>query len=952
MRPLLVALLCLASATCLAAPQSRIWPGSDEGAAWMIESAPNLMIIGFPVGTEAKGVPEGTEVIVEVPAYIELFANAYVYSAPMPEPAVEDVLREGAAYRRYTFAAPRKDGERWARFFTHWTPRPGDADRAAPGVFAWRFDLPDGPEAEQSVPIKLLPALPEARPPQRMFVHFWSSSNCNVPAEKLGPVVDLLTRCGVNLLPFWEAKARDLKAAGCYEKGARIVINHGGMSGWPQMGVKPEDPRYANRDHTGKPVDTQDLQWVIDGNGAPWATDLQVCKGYAGQCDVMAQDIEWQPIYDAGFSEAGIEAFARRNGLNPAALTPQSIWTNHRRQWGDFRAEQYLTCAGYYTKAAREGNPNALTVWLPGSPYTTTDPDLMSDMIPLGEDALGRMVYLPFPFPTDRMQEGFDILQPMWYGHGVGQVREALEWTRAITRRVKPVFVPLFLGQGREFYYTGGDSGPTLRAMAWAAVLGGAQGYGYWLTEFSPLQFAWIARTNRELARLEDALLDGEPDPAGVSLEPMPKKQFTLVSANGRKSFPVPDSDALVLWRAYSRGASRLVGVINLDPGVDAYARVKVEGLPEGEYGILDVSENTLTQAGAEHASFTAQELAEGVPVKTPAGYGVTLLLIAPAGELAAGEARTVTVAEVRSAYEAYREPDTEGAVLAERSGISVRYDITPDGAQAILIDTPNQSVWLQPGTGAVISDWVIKQGDRRLVQWLPPHGGAAMDLFWSPAEAHWSGDEKLPYELVYAKVHGSKAHVRLRQAKQTPALQGLVLTKTFIIPEEGADIQVKVDIENVGPAPVVGFSYWPHHTFPVKAAAEGAEPPALYLETTAGLTAAPLKEIVWAKPGAGFTPGNDAWETGARNGETTGEWIAQYHPDAQDAVICQSEGPGVTQFYSWRSEVDKRDLSVEWMYPHVELTAGAGWSTSYTLRYVRAAEPGELTGKLLKRVP
>jgi len=57
-------------------------------------------------------------------------------------------------------------------------------------------------------------------------------------------------------------------------------------------------------------------------------------------------------------------------------------------------------------------------------------------MIELGEDSLGRMVYLTFPFPTARMHEGFDVLSPMWYGHGVGQVREAFTRLRALMEQM------------------------------------------------------------------------------------------------------------------------------------------------------------------------------------------------------------------------------------------------------------------------------------------------------------------------------------------------------------------------------------------------------------------------------------------------------------------------------------------------------------------------------------
>ena len=923
----------------------------------MIENLPNVETLGYPVGEDARDIPETLYAVVEVPAYIELLSNTYKYSREMPAPQVEAVERQGRPYNRYVFAPPAKDTKRWARLFTQWIPRPTQDDRAAPGEFIWHFETPEGPEAEQTFPIKLLPELPQTRPPKLTLVHFWTAPSCNVDPDKLGPVLTFLSRAGVNLLPWWESKADDLKKAGCYDKGIKLFINQGGMSGWPQMGKPADDLKYKNRDYKGEAVDSQDFQWVIDAEGEPWANDLRVCTGYAAKVDAMAQDIEWQPIYKTGFSPAGIEAFAKINGLDAAGLTPGSIWRDHRKSWGDFRAEQFLTAASYYTKAAREGNPEAYTVWLPGSPYTTTDADLMSDMIQLGEDNLGRMVYLPFPFPADRMQEGFDVLQPMWYGHGVGQVREAFEWSRAISRRVKIPLVPIYLGQGREFYYTGGDPGEALRAIAWAGILGGARGYGYWLAEFSPLQYSWLARTNRELARLEDILLGAKPDPAGVSVEPMPKKRFTLVSGEARKTFSVPDFDKLALWRAYGIDDTRLLGIINLDAGTELYTRVRLAGLPDQTYHVLDVSEGKLLRPDRNRTSFTPRQLADGIPVMTPAGYGVKLLLIGPSTQVPIGGREPLLLQHTRAAYEEYREPDTEGSILAQRGKLTVRHDVTPDGAQAILVESPAQKLWIRHQLGGIIGDWEITKGARRLVEYSPPHGGAAVDLFWSPAEAHWSGDEKLPYELVYAKVHGSKAHIRLRQAKQTPALQGLVFTKTFIVPEEGTDVQVKVRIDNMGPAPSIGFSYWPHHT--ARVSARPQTPPEdeqtidrLYMATDAGPAAAPLKEIVWCKPQAENIPGNESWERAARNGTMTGEWIAQHNPATRETLLCQSEGPPVVQFYSWRDKGDRSNLSLEWMYPYTELKAGRAWETSYVMRYVPSVEPAQIPAKLLKAVP
>jgi len=55
-----------------------------------------------------------------------------------------------------------------ATFFTHWLPRPAEADRKAPGVFAWHYVTPEGAEPEQTLPIKLLPDMPAFTAPKRI----------------------------------------------------------------------------------------------------------------------------------------------------------------------------------------------------------------------------------------------------------------------------------------------------------------------------------------------------------------------------------------------------------------------------------------------------------------------------------------------------------------------------------------------------------------------------------------------------------------------------------------------------------------------------------------------------------------------------------------------------------------------------------------------------------------
>lgn len=956
-RVCLCALTLLLGGMAHTAPLSKVWPMSDEGAAWMIENMPNAENLGCAVGDNPpRPLPPGYHAVVEAPAYLELYSCTGAYSSAVAAPKVEEITRDGRAYRRYTFAdLTNPNYDRWASTFTHWLPRPTAADRKDPGVFAWHYVTPQGAEAEQSLPLKLLPELPEFKAPKRLQVRLWQSTILNAQPEKLRGVLALLQRSGFNTICWWESPLDNLLKAGAREMGLKIAADQSGHAGWPEMGKPSPAPDYQNRDEQGRDLKDQDLQWVIDTNGEPWKNDLAYGARQAKQLDVQSQDVEWNTGgFNTGFSPAAIRSFAQRNKLDAASLTPPLIWKQYRKQWFDFRAWQTLQVVQLYYKAAKAGNPNVLFEFLPGSPYLTTDPEYMSEMMPLEKDPLGRMNYLIYPFPLKDIPTAMDVIMPMWYGHGVTQVREGFTWSRAQTRVLKTPLIPTYLGQGREFYYPGGDAGEVLRAMNLAAILGGSKGVCYWLGEFSPLQLSWMARGYREIAQIENLLLDGKPDPAGITITPLPKKTFTLVSGQTKRAFPQPDFAQSCLWRAFAQGNKRLVGVINLDQGLDAYFRLSVAGLPAGKsaYRLLDVTENRIISSGAK-ATFTAAQLKAGVLLRTPARYGASLYVVAPESEPLPSGMKLLSAGDLVAAYKAYREPDTTGAVLAQRAGMTIRYDIVgKDQATALLIETPRQQVWVRLQSGGRISDWKIREGNRTVVSWTPPYGGAVADLFWSPADAHWAGDEISAYELVEASIHGGKAYLRLRQKKQAPALQGLTVTKTLVVPAERTDIEVLTEIENPGPAPEVGMAPWSHHVFQLGATeltkSDPRQHPQVFMATGTGPTEAPLKEIVWAKPDAPYLPGNESWEKTQRNGTTTGDWIAQRNPVTGEAVLCQVDSPAVTQFYSWRDLNGLDDLSIEWMYPYVKLQAGQKWQTSYVMRYLKSVRPEDLDKRLL----
>jgi hypothetical protein len=182
--------------------------------------------------------------VVEVPAYVDLLSNTFDYSRTRAEPKVEAITRHGRPYTRYTFATLEGNYERWAGFSTHWVPRPSEADRQAPGVFSWHFETPAGGEASQSLPIELLPELPEFKGPRRLQVRLWQSSALNVRPDKLPEVLTLLQRSGFNTMAWWESPLDNLLEAGAREIGLKIGADQSGHAGWPDMRKSSPAPDY------------------------------------------------------------------------------------------------------------------------------------------------------------------------------------------------------------------------------------------------------------------------------------------------------------------------------------------------------------------------------------------------------------------------------------------------------------------------------------------------------------------------------------------------------------------------------------------------------------------------------------------------------------------------------------------------------------------------------------
>jgi len=99
---------------------------------------------------------------------------------------------------------------------------------------------------------------------------------------------------------------------------------------------------YQNRDNDGRDLKDQDRSGSLIPTRAV-ESDLDYCSHHAAKVDVLSEDIEWNPGgFNTGFSPAAIRAFAQRNRLDAAALTPQIIWSQHRKLWNDFRGWQTL----------------------------------------------------------------------------------------------------------------------------------------------------------------------------------------------------------------------------------------------------------------------------------------------------------------------------------------------------------------------------------------------------------------------------------------------------------------------------------------------------------------------------------------------------------------------------------------------------------------------------------
>jgi hypothetical protein len=208
-----------------------------------------------------------------------------------------------------------------------------------------------------------------------------------------------------------------------------------------------------------------------------------------------------------------------------------------------------------------------------------------------------------------------------------------------------------------------------------------------------------------------------------------------------------------------------------------------------------------------------------------------------------------------------------------------------------------------------------------------PFGGGACFDLFWYPAKAIWSGDERSEYTLISQEIKDGRVRATFERKLRQGDLTGLVIKKTYSLPVSSMQVDVEYEISNTGSSRIE-FGFWSHNLF------ETASSPVITIPTTAGRI--PLKPVldnyVYNVPGA-----DESFLKVYRAGELSEGWFSVNRGAGLADIGVNVEYPKLLQLYFYNGTPG----TFEWMYKKVKLNPGEKWTTGFSFTYNSTAKSG-----------
>ena len=743
---------------------------------------------------------------------------------------------------------------------------------------------------EKQAHVRVLPELPEGPRPRRFRAFFCWDLFDDVPEPLHSAVYDMVRRrMGVAYLlgAYGELKGwRKMLEDGLQDDGGSLWANVGGN---------------YRRLAEGRGWETR----VVAQGKEAFAFDDEYLRKMAPRVDGVFWD--WEPangLHNPLWDHAPtVAAFAQREGLDQGELTLDKLKGELRDRFLAFRTWQLAQVVRLWAEHVHEIKPELDIAICQGSGMP---PDRHVDY--RAYDDIPRVIHLP-----------------MIYTSGAMSFAKNVAGMRAYLPQAK-LFPMTCTGMVADGGWLAAKSPRAIYFDFVTSALQGCMGCSHWpnLCRGFDMEYIWeVSRAMRDIACVEDVLLDGEPDPAGVTIQPLPESEARIKTATGELLITSPQWDRFALCYTHRLGERSLVSVCNMHESKAATVEVRIEDAAGAPWLAYDPVTRVALVPGSRQR-WAAKRLAAGVMYEVPpASLGMlTITRQAPEG----GFSGRVKESGVRKRFERRREETRAKGDVAglQDDGLEISWaDMDGDGNAEVRIASEHQELGIGPSGN--LWSWKVRGHGEDLVNRFDG-GGACQDRFWWPEGARASSDGSAEYELVTREIKGGRATVVCRRALSHWALGGLVIEKTYSIGKTDPRFDLRVTVRNESPT-VHELSYWSHNCFRV------GNTPSLTLtgvdgpETFAG-TQQPRE--IWT-PWQSL-PDEQAPLLKKPNAPALAKASLTLGDPAGTRLVVTADPGSLLQVYRWWDGTEGGRYTLEWMYRKHQLLTGHMWTTRFSV--------------------
>jgi hypothetical protein len=854
----------------------KLYPAEYGRGVWpLVEGAPSfvrIMLMG-----DRSQIKQSAEILLDLPAGVGDFG--------LLGPAT-DVKHGDTRYSRHRIPIPADTLKALEKTLSHvgltiWL----SARHVPEGASAYVRAVVDGQELpERSVALRVLPPLPDGPRPTRFGNLFCWSLFWEVPEKLWADVYAMSRSIGVSHVlggadaQGWRGYLQDhLRADGghVWANAAHALETETYQKG-AETRIIAEGKAYFERvagEHYRKSLS------VVDG--AFW--------------DWEPANAARNPLWD---DPATVQAFAAREKLDPATLTPARLQGELRDRFLAFRTWQQGELLRLWAAFLHDLRPDLTVAICQGSGMP---PDRAIDY--RAYDDIPHLVHLPMIYTAS----------PLDFARNVAGLRGLVPQT------------PLFPMTSTSMLADGGwPAAKSPRAIYFdyvTSALQGCMGCSHWADLFRgmDMEYVWeISRAMRDVGAVESFVFDGQRSPDGVTVEPLPESEARLQTAKGELRLIAPQWDRYTLVAAFRCQGQTLAAVCNMHPDKPAAVLVRDTKAKGQSFAYDPVTMTGLVPAKGQ--SWSAADLAKGVMFEVPP-QSLGMLVLSPKAP-AGGFRTTIKEAQVRARFAA-RQAQAQasgGAASVHEGKLTIDWaDVDGDGNAEVHVASPDQELGF--GASGNLWSWKLTSGGGELINRFDG-AGACQDRFWWPVAARAAEDSRAEYELMTREIKAGRATLTFRRVLTHAAVAGLVIEKTYTIPEQGAGLQVRVTLRNESPAPIE-FSYWSHNAFAM------GPTPTLLLPTAQGEQTYTTEREIWA-----LMPGlPDSQKPLLAPEPTTVLAQPSFALQAPDGRRLQiTTDPSLLQLYRWWDETDQGRYTLEWMYQKQQLVTGGSWSTRVEL--------------------